>query len=184
MRTLLYNCSLEFFPSFFSPTVYRGGLWLWGPTSHSLTQWNYDKYFKACSASHTYSWRKKGFAFAAVSFATSTLETWVVALRTVWTELASVPMVLCILLLHTAHCSLKQWGLGRDKSWSCSPSGICGRRDWLPQPPGEFPEVLELQTHFLFARKLSRNCSDIDMGVNIPILHCSMHPHSPQNNSW
>lgn len=48
---------------------------------------------------------KKGFVLTAVSFATSTLETKVVAIWMVWTELASVPVVSCILLLHSAYCS-------------------------------------------------------------------------------
>lgn len=54
----------------------------------------------------------------------------------------------------TVHCSLKQWGLADDKSWSCSLSEICARGDGLLEPCGKFPQVLGLQTQFLFARIL------------------------------
>lgn len=72
---------------------------------------------------------KKGFTHAAVSFAMSTLETWVVAIWMVYTELAWVPgaHASSCFVLHTVPCE------ECDTIRSCSPSGICGERAWLPQ---------------------------------------------------
>lgn len=131
---------------FFSPTLLVVGCDSQAPPAPA---WH-NKIMINTSKLATHIHEEREFALTAVSFATSTLETSVVAVWMVWTELAPVPVVSCILLLHTVPWSSEDWG-------SCSLSGICGRRDRLLQPEGEFPKVLGLQSHFLFARELLNN---------------------------